>query len=267
MNELKISENRKLKNNSPFVIPKLNTSKIGENANSEGSSSFFIPKLSFSATEINSDPIPKKLSMPKLKNSLSNSDTSAEYSNLSELVSDHLSPFKINKSSKCTVDTENSNRAKSEALKFYQKLPAYKSDSNTFSKPLATNIQRNVLNKNYKENIADNAWNIDLSVALKEVDTAPCIKKSKQVEQFDMPFIDCEVESQRYSSTECKMDISSVIHQYHQLKKSPSKFGKILGLRYKRRTTYRVKCKISSKQQVHYSTLILLHLMILYGFI
>lgn len=220
LNALKISKKSKLEGNLSFVIPKLKGSVIGENKNSEGNS-FFIPKLSFSATDVNNE----KDLITKLKPCSSSSNTSTEYSNLSELVSSHLSPLKTNES-QISVNTDNCK------TKINNKLPSYK---------LNTVDYNELKSQYYKENLGNNTWNIDLSIALKDIDSAPSIKKSKQFEQFDLPFIDCEIAPQRYSSTECKMDISPIIRQYHRLRKSPSKFGKILGLKYKRKSTYRVK--------------------------
>lgn len=191
---------------------------------------------------VNNETQPKQLRITKLKKCLSTSDTSAEYSSLSELVSDHLSPLKSNKFSDSTADivpTENnSTKGDVSKLGFNQKLPA--SDPVNCNESLATRLQTNVLKEKYKQNVTD-TWNIDLSVALKDVDSAPSIKRLKDVEQFDMPFIDCEIEPQKCTSMECKMDISGVLHQHHCLKKSPSKFGKILSLKCKRTVPYKVR--------------------------
>lgn len=89
-----------------------------------------------------------------------------------------------------------------------------------------------------KTSIGNNQWHIDLTLALRDTKSAPLVSKnSKHVEEeFDLPFIDCEVNAPESNETlyECKMDISDILKRKHKLNKKVSKFGKILCYKYKK---------------------------------
>lgn len=127
-------------------------------------------------------------------------------------------------------------------LSFNKKNPSFEAQSADTT--LQTNIKMNILKQ-------INIHQIDLSAALKDMGSASSTTKkntNNSIEQFDIPFTDCETESESFTF-ECKMDIKDIMLQKHRLKKSVSEFGKVLCLKYKRRVPYIVEIVNYYKQQ------------------
>lgn len=100
-----------------------------------------------------------------------------------------------------------------------------------------------VLPKN--ENSSRDRFVVDLTVALKTVETQPIVAKKKIQEKvektFEIPFIDCEVELLKPVDTlECKLDISEIVFHKCNNFKGISKFGKVLCRKYTRVKPYKI---------------------------
>lgn len=189
-----------------FVVPKLN-------AQDSTKPKFLVPKLSFSTKN--------GLSSLRLKKLTDNE--SPEYSSLSDLVSDHLSAFKV-KTSECS----------------FKKEPRLTESLDSVAEKVS-NLKINDENKS----VIEDKWHIDLTVALRESKSAPSVSRNseKPEEQFEVPFIDCEIEPRETveNVAECRLNISDILNCHSPLSKKVSKFGRILCMKYRRKRLHDIK--------------------------
>lgn len=89
-------------------------------------------------------------------------------------------------------------------------------------------------------------FNIDLSKALKTTGSLPILQKNNKEnvsEKFDIPFIDSDSYIKRglkptlvkTKALPCILDIKNILDFNSKMTKNPSKFGKVIGRKYKHR--------------------------------
>lgn len=182
-------------------------------------SKFIVPTLN--STQV-TDKLPK-FSIPKLqkKNSIQK-NTDLEYNSLSELVETHLSLIKPN----CV------------SLKRFENA-SVTNNSATSSKTMDLTKDTAELSLSNSEKLV-----IDLTNALATPESKSLFtrkEKVQSVQNFEIPFIDCETEvAQQMDILKCTLDISDALFLKCSNFKGASKFGKALCRNYKKVRLYKI---------------------------
>lgn len=195
-------------------------------SDSDAKRKFIIPKLITSGGGSTGRSLSNKFVIPKLIQNLNVSNEKSDCSNVPEVIADRLSPLKLTRTPINSLTNSN-----------YNKQENVESCSTIAQNVVSHLTSESNINKD--SIFSDDTWHIDLTAALQSetsVSSSTEKPKKKVEETFEVPFIDCEVETleSNFEMLECQMDISEILTKKLKNYKGISKFGKILCRRYKR---------------------------------